>query len=344
MLLTAVAAGVAAAAVSAAVARRWPLLPAASVVAVASTVAVVAALGGTLLDVLTGPLGYANATASFFVVAAAAAVVLHQTAARPTVRARMLVVAIALASVPWLNRSRAGAVGALVVLAGLLPWVRRQGIHRLAVVTGAMLLVAMATTVAVAIAWSASPEPGPVAVAIEVDATRTALWHKAVTLLASQPLQGVGRGDFATAAPPATAPYERFAHHDYLQAGAELGVAGPALLLAGLAWLWWRLRRGPDTPSTRMAILALTAVALHMTVDYVGQFPAVLAPLGALVGAGLSETRAAAGRNPGARTTAQPSVSARGQARGRSGPARRRRGPGSPTRPGPRPPPRPRRP
>lgn len=318
MLVTAIAAGLAALALGRAMGRRVLLLVPATIMLAGLAVAAVGLVRGTLVDILTGPLGYANATAAFFVVTAAAAGVVRLTATAPRVRTTALTAAVVLASVPWLNRSRAGAVASLVVLAGLHPAARRLGARRVAAVSAALVLAAVTVTSMVAIAWSSSPEPGPVAVAIEVDGTRTALWHKAVTLLASEPLDGVGVGNFAAAGDPATEPYERFAHNDYLQAGAELGVLGPVLLLGGLAWLYRRLARSPDGPATILATLALTAVALHMTVDYVGHFPAVLAPLGALVG---SATAARVRDGPGAARIMPPRPDP-------PAPARRRPGPG----------------
>jgi O-antigen ligase len=109
--------------------------------------------------------------------------------------------------------------------------------------------------------------------------TRIQIWTETERLIAAFPLFGCGLGGFQSAffrykqmAPQHTVD---FAHNDYLQLLAELGVVGFALLaVLVLAALWAAvraaLRSGPPAVSALglAATGALTAILLHSLVDF----------------------------------------------------------------------------
>jgi O-antigen ligase len=83
----------------------------------------------------------------------------------------------------------------------------------------------------------------------------------------------------------------RFAHNEYLQVLAELGILGGVLLVAFLALVMHRLWRDRvDAGALGVGgLAALTALALHAGFDFVWHIPAV--PLLAAAFVGLSMPR-----------------------------------------------------
>lgn len=124
-----------------------------------------------------------------------------------------------------------------------------------------------------------------------------AAWH----LIERHPLAGAGPGHATLRwpAPGGGVQLDPFAHDEYLQVLADLGIAG-AILCAGLlisaGRLLWRAR--PDLPQRAAwagAVAAVTAFLVHSGFDFTWQVPAI--PLTVAVIAGL-----AAGQPPGRRT------------------------------------------
>ena len=79
-------------------------------------------------------------------------------------------------------------------------------------------------------------------------------------------------------------PDTRPAHSVVLEAGAELGLVGIALLALVVAWGYWRLTVGAS-PAVLVGIAAWTALWLHSLVDYVADFSSVLLAAGLVLGA-----------------------------------------------------------
>jgi O-antigen ligase/Flp pilus assembly protein TadD len=114
--------------------------------------------------------------------------------------------------------------------------------------------------------------------------TRLAIWKSAWAMLADHPWLGVGCGQFEHVSPqyafPVTthwAHYSRVAenaHNEFLQAGAELGVAGLLLALAVPAFFAYAARRRlRELPRERWGevvplLAALAALAAHAAVDF----------------------------------------------------------------------------
>jgi O-antigen ligase len=236
-----------------------------------------------------GPLGYANADAALAVQGAAAGC-LAVVSASGRRRLTAVVVVTALAVVTVLVRSAAADVGLVVVVAATL-WClvrpRRRVPAVVAAAAGVAVVCAVIATAAAGSAYDARATHGVDTVATHaVSARRVALWHDAVTLTARHPWRGVGPRRFPVESPTARRDADtRQAHSAYLQAGAETGVPGMALLVALLLALL--ARTAVASPPARAAVgaAALGAIALHASVDYVLQFPAVVVVAALVAGA-----------------------------------------------------------
>ncbi|HWR51698.1 MAG TPA: O-antigen ligase family protein [Bryobacteraceae bacterium] len=132
------------------------------------------------------------------------------------------------------------------------------------------------------------------------DATRSALWHDAVTVIEAYPIAGCGYGAYHRGAQQMQkaipAFFVNYAHNDYLQLAAELGI--PAMImLAAAAFFAVRLtvrniRKAP-TPELRYRAIAClgayVAIALHSFVDFNLYVPANLMALAWIAGIGTAE-------------------------------------------------------
>jgi O-antigen ligase/Tfp pilus assembly protein PilF len=114
--------------------------------------------------------------------------------------------------------------------------------------------------------------------------TRLAIWKSAWAMMLDHPVVGVGLGQFEQAgtryAFPVTSHWARYtrvaenAHCEYLQAGAELGVAGLALSVAIPLFLALAARRSwRDLPPASRGVVAtllagLASIAAHSAVDF----------------------------------------------------------------------------
>lgn len=141
-----------------------------------------------------------------------------------------------------------------------------SGWARPAIGAVALVFVAvLATTIALAATYRDEPEAVRV-----VPAERVALWHSALEILSERPA-GVGPGRFDDV-PPRFLPEGdvRWAEHDILQQGAELGWAGLVLtvllFLWGFARLW--LHPAPDVyvvlGAVALAVLGIAGCMTHV--------------------------------------------------------------------------------
>jgi O-antigen ligase len=109
--------------------------------------------------------------------------------------------------------------------------------------------------------------------------TRAQIWHDTWGLIGSYPLTGAGLGTFESAflrqqrvAPMNTIDY---AHNDYMQVMAELGIPGLLLMLAMAGRLVWVLGRARADRWLAIACMgSLAAIGLHSFVDYNLYIPA----------------------------------------------------------------------
>jgi O-antigen ligase len=245
--------------------------------------------GQTLLSrPLGNPFGYSNAIGSLYMLSAAAAVmaaVRLPLAARPP----LLLLAVGFAAVPWLNGTTTATVLILLLPFALLANTRTR-VRGLIVGGASLFLLAFTTTIVLGLGYGVSPRDGVTQRIIEatISDVRPRLNSEALSIMASNPIVGVGPGGFAQTSPTALRdPIDtRWAHNELLQFGAEAGVVGLLLALALLAWcfaaLWW----GAADRGAAVAVFALTALAVHATVDYVLHFPWIGVAAAALVGSG----------------------------------------------------------
>ena len=271
-----------------ALARVFPWLPAACVVAAGAGSVVVWGSQAWSPSSWDGPLGYANARAAFFVVVALAALQLAG------VLGRLWPLAVGFAGLagilPIAVRSKGATVllvvGALVVLLGVRPGRRRLAVTAAGAIAGAVLLVTV-------VAGATHGPDAPAGDVLEegLSTRRLTLWHESLQLIGEHPLTGVGPGRFRLASPTARRDADAaWAHHGFLQQGVETGVPGMVLAVALVVWGFVALGRahGPLSPA---AAAASMAVAAHACVDYILHFPAVPIAAALLVGAGTAVAR-----------------------------------------------------
>jgi peptidoglycan/xylan/chitin deacetylase (PgdA/CDA1 family)/O-antigen ligase len=239
------------------------------------------------------PLGYVNARSAFWVEAAAATIMLALLLRTERGRIIALVLAAALAAIPLLSRSEAASLVGVVVLplaagVSLAGWRPRVAVW----LGGAIVLTSLAATLMVA---AAPRESAVVRLAGDVlGERRVVLWHDALDLMLKDTLTGVGPGRFAQESEAAqTDPDARWAHHGFLQQGAETGVVGLALLVLMFVWGFWRLASVPPAGMAVMGAFALAALGVLACSDYVFHFPLVVGTTAALVGSAVASARAA---------------------------------------------------
>ena len=224
------------------------------------------------------PIGYGNGIALVAVVAILLGGGLALEAG-PAARAALLAACVPAALVVWLSESRGAwlalAAGAAAGLATRLPR------------PGRLLAAAVAAGVAAG-----------VAAAVASSAERRAYWEAALEAWRDDPLLGGGAGTWERAwlALRDVAFPARDAHSLYLEALAELGPVGLALVAAALLPPLVAAARAARAPGTAAAAAAHVALVVHLAVDWDWELPAVLLA-GLLPGAALL---ASARSRPGA--------------------------------------------
>lgn len=234
-----------------------------------------------------GPFGYANATGAFYLQATIAALMLAASAPRVEWRWIGGIAASGFAGITLATGSAAAAGLLVLPAAGFV--LSALGRGRLAIIGMAALLgVALIGTILVGSLAGQPTDRGPGAKFF--DERRKTLWHEAVTTIGKHPLTGVGPGGFVeTSALAAVDADARWAHHGFLQFGAETGIAGMGLLVLAFAWLLAALAGRPDpTTLTVLGAAGLVAFGIGACVDYLMHFPAVTATAAALAGTATS--------------------------------------------------------
>jgi O-antigen ligase len=266
--------------------------------AVAIAVAVVLAMRAPdLLSAvpLSGPFRYTNATGAYYLQAAIAGLMLAVASGATPVRFIGVGAAIAFGVVPFAVESLTPA--ALVLLLPIAVLAARIFGRTRAVVAGCAVLfvVALVATIVVGSAYSAENRSAFLDRLVDSTLTerRAVLWHEAVVMMVENPVQGVGVGGFQLLSPTARLDRDaRWAHNGFLQQGAETGVIGLILLVLLFGWGFASL--GAITELDTVGVLGAVAVAalgIHASVDYILHFPAVPITAAALVGAASATSR-----------------------------------------------------
>jgi hypothetical protein len=125
-------------------------------------------------------------------------------------------------------------------------------------------------------------------------------------VIGEAPVFGIGPGRFAVRSEVRNGEEVSYAHNEFLQLTAELGVPGALLLLAILSWVLMQLWRASPDPRVLPVAVALTAITLNANIDFLWHSPGVLLALAALSGA------ATGIRNPGGEAVADPKLKGSG--------------------------------
>ncbi|MEJ1969746.1 MAG: O-antigen ligase family protein [Rhizomicrobium sp.] len=231
--------------------------------------------------------------------------------------ALMLVAAILLFSAVVASASRAGfgATAIALMVLGLIAALRRRSARK-AMWPAAVTLIVVVPLFGVILSNGGLLAKGfaELADAGGPDAVRLALWDAAWRMIADRPWLGTGLGTFQDAYPLYAVKVLPFvmdkAHCDYLEFAAGAGIPAMVAWCAALAWLGVRCAAGALT-RRRHQVFALVGlgtlvlVAVHATVDFSLQIPAVALSFAVLLGAGVAQSLRSQGK-PSAATAAMP--------------------------------------
>ncbi|MBI3621368.1 MAG: O-antigen ligase family protein [Nitrospirae bacterium] len=262
-----------------------------------------------------------NSLAGFLAAALPVTAALLLTAKSRPAHAWWLVLAILQAAALAATGSRggwlAGAAGMLCALA-LVGWRRVMGRTLL---IGAVVLALSVTVIDRLHPELIRPRAATLTHLLNAEPHRYLIWQSAVEMIRERPLTGWGIGTFGLAyvrfkSPAFDGVTQYYAHNDYLQLAAEMGLPGLAcfLWLAGAAgWMVWRVRRvrqgkADDVAEAKQAsgdaAILLAGVAgggaailLHSAVDFDLYVPAILFVLAIYLGYLRSSWREVCGRH-----------------------------------------------
>ena len=260
---------------------------------------------------LGGPLGYQNANGALYLIAGAASLVAVARLRSNWLRGLFIIAFLAFLTLTILNRVRSVSMMFLLLPIGLLVH-QRSTVRKVIVVCAAGFAAALAVT---SIAGATHNAPGSIGKVADATAgvlseRRVVLWSDALDMIASEPLFGAGVGSFARTSPTALSDDDAiWAHHEFLQFGAETGIAG--MLAAVLLAFWCFARLWVQVPLDKpasdsdaqaafrreLAVIAIVSIALssqfvHACIDYIYHFPTVLFASAVLIGTATAGRRA----------------------------------------------------
>jgi O-antigen ligase len=234
-----------------------------------------------------GPFGFSSITGAFYAQATIAGLMLA-AGTLALLRPVGALTAIFFALVPIATKTRSATILLFVLV--IIAFLAVSDPQRRLVTRSFKWVIggAIAGTLAVGVVYAGPQDASPWtrASADLVTEHRIALWHDAVVMMETNPLTGVGPGNFGSFSPVARSdPDAPWAHNEFLQHGAELGI--PGLLLLSSVFLWGLSRLLAREALDTIAILGavgLTILAVHACVEYVLQRPAVPILAAALLG------------------------------------------------------------
>jgi len=205
-----------------------------------------------------------------------------------------------------LSSSRGGimAMAATLLLMGIVFYFRKGERRK-----GRIILLLFGITVIFALHAGIDYTVGRFHFFDEAVKERGIMAEKTLNLFKDYKIAGVGVGNFRHAYGKYQDPvhknlYMDYAHNDYAQFLAEVGIVGVILLLAGLGWYvvrtfrFWRERHDPFAVYLGMApFAALFAVAIHSFSDYNLHRPAHMMVLVAVVAIGYAALHLERGRH-----------------------------------------------
>jgi O-antigen ligase len=243
---------------------------------------------------LSGPLEYINADGAFYVQAAIAGLMVASMGRSTLVRAVGFLGAGFFAALPFIVHAAAAAWLVLVLPSVALASVLLTGGRgpRASVALFALFFVASLTaSILLGSTYSKTAHKSVFqrAAMKAVDEDRLLLWRDAFVIMRDHPETGVGPRRYQVVSPIGSKdPDYRWAHNEFLQQGAETGIAGLAILAAFFLWGFARLWavRAPGAV-TALGAASLAALGIHSCVDYVMHFPAIPLITAGLVGAAM---------------------------------------------------------
>jgi O-antigen ligase len=286
---------------------RGSRIPVPAAVAVSAVIVLVGSLEGIVSGgTLEGAFGYRHFDGAFFAQGAVAASMVVAMRTHPAIRAMALAAAVGLALA-----TAKSSVAVVVILVGVL------GLGAIAVLVrrarGGIVVLALLFAVSVGATatfgatytgferWGSvdallaatsnrcsGPDCSPSgAGSVEramyevVTERRVAYWYEALVLTKDHPGTGVGPGRFREeSALSVVEEDEPWAHHEFLQQGAETGLPGLVLLLLLFGWAFLRLWAVPHIDAVAaLGAVAVAVLGIHATLDYALHFPA--APIAA---------------------------------------------------------------
>jgi O-antigen ligase len=270
---------------------RWPALPPTILVAVA--IALIVADPEAMFETgpLQGPFGYANATAAFMVQATVGAFMLILAARAPVARMGGAIAVAVFSAIVLITRSWTAAILLPSVIGISLVLERVRGARWSIAATGGLFAVTLALTLTIG-AGVLDGDEALGRLAGDAISQRAVLWDEALALMVEHPVFGVGPGRFAVLSPTASGDSDlRWAHNEFLQTGAEIGVVGFVLCVSLFLWGFVALWLGAPGILAALASAALALLGMHASVDYVLHFPAVALAGATMLGTGLGAPR-----------------------------------------------------
>lgn len=268
------------------VAVRWPTPALAALVAGALLLVAADPASVVGADATQGPLGYANASAALYGVAVIAALLLALQVQTPPALAMAALAGVLFVWIVILLRSSAVVLLVPAVVVAAIVATRVRGARAAVVLCGLVFVGALlATNIigATQIGIGNGVVDRTVRGALSTD--RVLLWHEAIEITAAEPFLGVGPGGFASSSSIARSDSDlQWAHHEFLQAGAEMGIPGYVLVVALFAWGFAALWMTANGVLTAIAAAGLAIVGVHATIDYILHFPAVPLAIAIVVG------------------------------------------------------------
>ncbi|WWQ68855.1 O-antigen ligase family protein [Streptomyces sp. Q6] len=236
------------------------------------------------------PLGRAGATAALLALSAGAVCCAAWSAGRRAVRIALHVAAGGTVVVAAAVGSEAGTAACVgVVLCSLAAGRMRRRALGLAALG---LVTAVVAALAVGLARNVLPTGLTAALEGQLTPHRVLLWRDALHLAETDPALGSGPGRFQQLSPTlAGSPLpDGKPHSAVLQAAAEQGVIGVALLAAAYCWLLYALWRSARSTQVVLAAgAALTSVAAMAAAGNALSFTTVTAGVGLLAGIATAE-------------------------------------------------------
>lgn len=237
---------------------------------------------------------YENAKGAFLVQVAAAGIFVAGRSRAQGLRTAAITGAIVFAVSPLIFGSVAAGILALSVVGvgAIATRFTRPASGALVLALAGILLVTVASTIVVGGAYPGRDDSAVVGGAVDATLSerRRLLWVDAVDALQGDPVFGVGPGNFERTSALAWAEEDvRWVPSVFLEQGAEAGVPGLALVLLILLWGLARLLVG-HRPGWLIATgaVALFALGLHASIDYILHFPIVPLAAGAIFGSATS--------------------------------------------------------